>query len=120
MTPIGQGGVYDHSLVLKLNQPANPGKASTGQVKPLGSINYAKGTMGFELFNDMSVSDIKTDSIYNINDNDDIMLSSSDSDDNGEQAKKTQMQMLQKNLLKKTKKLVKAFGKLEKYKYENM
>lgn len=30
------------------------------------------------------------------------------------------MQMLQKNLLKKTKKLVKAFGKLEKYKYENI
>jgi len=28
--------------------------------------------------------------------------------------------MLQKNLLKKTKKLVKAFGKLEKYKYENI
>lgn len=45
--------------------------------------------MGFELFNDVSVSDMKTDSIYNINDNDDIMLSSSDSDDGGEQAKKT-------------------------------
>jgi len=91
LTPIGQGGVYDHSLGLKLNQPANPGKASTGQLKPLGSINYAKGTMGFELFNDMSVSDIKTDSIYNINDNDDIMISSSDSDDGGgaEQAKKS-------------------------------
>ena len=29
------------------------------------------------------------------------------------------MQVLQKNLLKKTKKLVKAIGKLEKYKYEN-
>lgn len=46
--------------------------------------------MGFELFNDMSVSDIKTDSIYNINNDDDIMISSSDSDDEGgaEKAKK--------------------------------
>lgn len=75
--------------------------------------------MGFELFNDVSVSDIKTDSIYNINDNDDIMLSSSDSDDDLAKATKSQMQTLQKNLLKKTKKLVKAIGKLEKYKYEN-
>jgi len=119
LTPIGQGGVYDHSLSFKLNQPANPGKASSTQLGPRSSINYAKGTMGFELFNDVSVSDIKTDSIYNINDNDDIMVSSSDSDDELAKVTKSQMQVLQKNLLKKTKKLVKAIGKLEKYKYEN-
>ena len=118
LAPLGQGGLYDHSLPIKLNQPPLPGK-STQNVGIVSSINYAKGTMGFELFQDFSVSELKTDSIYAINDNDEINLSSSDSDDEPGKLRKTQSQMMQRNLLKKTQKLVKAISKIEKFRYEN-
>ena len=58
--------------------------------------------MGFELFQDFSVSELKTDSIYAINDNDEINLSSSDSDDEPGKLRKTQSQIMHRNLLKKT------------------